>query len=134
MKTIKLLGSLLLVFFVCTAFSMKGNKNKPVYVLGVSASFSDSLVFFTSIQKLDEVHLEHKMLPERAQYSYQLKSYLESSEGLANRTCFVYFSTNRRKLEKTIDKLESKYTKGGTSAVIRELSPDAFTFRKPETE
>lgn len=133
MKTIKLLGSLLLVFFLCSAFSLKGNKSKPLYVLGVSASFSDSLVFFTTIQQLEGVHLHNKMLPERAQYSYQLKNHLESTQGLANRTCFVYFSHNRKSLQKTITKLENKYSKGGVVA-IRELGADSFEFTKPNVE
>ena len=91
MKSIKILCSLLLVLMVCSAFSLKGSKGKSVYIVGVSASFTDSLVYFTEIQLLDSVRLDkNKMLPERSQYSYQLKNYLENEEGLTNRTCFVY--------------------------------------------
>ncbi|MGL4518704.1 MAG: hypothetical protein ACRCUJ_03100 [Phocaeicola sp.] len=133
MKTIKLLGLLLLLFSVCSAFSFKGSKNKPVYALGVSASFADSLVFFTTIQELQGVHLQNDMLPERAQYSYQLKNHLESTQGLANRTCFIYFSSNRKSLQKTITKLENKYAKGG-SVAIRELGEESFKFTKPVNE
>lgn len=72
MKSIKILCSLLLVLTVCSAFSLKGSKS--VYIVGVSASFTDSLVYFTEIQLLDSVSLDkNKMLPERSQYSYQLK-------------------------------------------------------------
>lgn len=96
MKSIKILCSLLLVLTVCSAFSLKGSKS--VYIVGVSASFTDSLVYFTEIQLLDSVRLDkNKMLPERSQYSYQLKNYLENEEGLTNRTCFVYFSNSRKK-------------------------------------
>ena len=74
MKSIKILCSLLLVLTVCSAFSLKGSKS--VYIVGVSASFTDSLVYFTEIQLLDSVSLDkNKMLPERSQYSYQLKNY-----------------------------------------------------------
>ena len=45
--------SLLLVLTVCSAFSLKGSKS--VYIVGVSASFTDSLVYFTEIQLLDSV-------------------------------------------------------------------------------
>ena len=77
MKSIKILCSLLLVLTVCSAFSLKGSKS--VYIVGVSASFTDSLVYFTEIQLLDSVSLDkNKMLPERSQYSYQLKNYLEN--------------------------------------------------------
>ncbi|MGL5957127.1 MAG: hypothetical protein ACRCZZ_00750 [Phocaeicola sp.] len=134
MKTIKLFASLLLLFMVCTAFSLKGNKTRSIYVVGVSASFSDSLIFFTAIQKLDEVRLDNKMLPGRAQYSYQLKNHLESVEGLSNRTCFVYFSTSKKSLEKTVRKLGKKYTKGESNVIIRELPSDAFTFVKVDAD
>ncbi|WP_455667408.1 hypothetical protein [Phocaeicola sp.] len=134
MKFIKILCSLLLVLTVCSAFSLKGSKNKPVYIVGVSASFTDSLIYFTEIQVLDSVKIDkNKMLPERAQYSYQLKNYLENEEGLTNRTCFVYFSNNKKKLQKTINKMKAKYQKGKTM-MIRQVNPNAFQFRKPETE
>ena len=56
MKFVKVLASLLMVFMVCSAFSLKGNdKSKGMYIVGVSASFSDSLVYFTDIQYLDSV-------------------------------------------------------------------------------
>ncbi|MGL5273090.1 MAG: hypothetical protein ACRC8J_06365 [Phocaeicola sp.] len=105
-----------------------------MYVVGVSASFTDSLIYFTGIQELEGVYLEHKMLPERAQYSYQLKNYLESSEGVTGRTCFIYFSTNRKSLEKTITKIEGKYTKGSSNVAIRELDSTSFKFTKPEQD
>lgn len=134
MRTLKILCSLLLVLIVCSAFSLKGSKGKSVYIVGVSASFTDSLVYFTEIQLLDSVKLDkNKMLPERAQYSYQLKNYLENQEGLTNRTCFVYFSNNKNKLQKTISKMKTKYQKGKTM-LIREVNPNEFRFKKPETE
>ena len=71
------------------------------------------------------------MLPERSQYSYQLKNYLENEEGLTNRTCFVYFSNSKKKLQKTINKMKTKYQKGKT-LLIREVNPNAFKFKKPE--
>ena len=134
MKFIKILCSLLLVLTVCSAFSLKGSKNKTVYIVGVSASFTDSLVYFTEIQLVDSVKIDkNKMLPERAQYSHQLKNYLENEEGLTNRTCFVYFSNNKKKLQKTVNKMKAKYQKGKTM-MIRQVNPNAFRFRKPETE
>lgn len=131
MKFVKIFCSLLLVLMVCSAFSFKGNKSKAVYIVGVSASFSDSLVYFTEVQLLDSVHLDkNKMLPERSHYSYQLKNYLEQQEGLANRTCFVYFSNNKSALEKTMTKLKNKYQKGNT-LLIRQVNPNTFRFTKP---
>lgn len=132
MKFIKIVCSLFVVLMLCSAFSLKGNKNKAVYIVGVSASFTDSLVYFTEVQALDSVSLDkNKMLPNRSHYSYQLKNYLEQQEGLDNRTCFVYFSTKKSSLEKTVAKLKTKYQKGKTM-LIRQVNPNAFSFTKPE--
>lgn len=132
MKIIKTLCALFVVLMTCSAFSLKGKKGKPVYIVGVSASFTDSLVYFTEIQLLDSVYLDkNKMLPERSHYSYQLKNYLENEEGLTDRTCFVYFSNKRRTLQKEMSKMKTKYQKGNT-LLIREVNPNAFRFTKPE--
>lgn len=132
MKFIKSFCFLLGMLIVCSAFSLKDGKAKSVYIVGVSASFTDSLVYFTEIQSLDSVSLDkNKMLPQRSQYSYQLKNYLENEEGLSNRTCFVYFSCNKKKLQKTINKMKTNYQKG-KSLLIREVNPNAFRFEKAE--
>lgn len=132
MKNIQFYGMLLAVFICCSAFSFKKKyTGKPVYMVGVSASFSDSLVYFTDIQLVDSVFLDKEgFLPQRQQYSYQLKSYMENSAGMTQRTCFVYFDVNKSKLEKNIKKLRDKYQKGGKN-IIRQVSED-FKFTKAE--
>mgnify|MGYP003315287941 CR=1 FL=1 len=131
MKNIKILGALLLVFIMCSAFSMKKKDDKQVYIAGVSASFKDSLVYFTDIRLVDSVILDkNKMLPQRQQYSYQLKTYLESKLGQSNRTCFIYFDSNKTKLEKSIKKMKDKYKKSGKS-IIRQVDSE-FKFTKAE--
>lgn len=131
MKNIKILGALLLVFIMCSAFSMKKKDDKQVYIAGVSASFKDSLVYFTDVQLVDSVILDkNKMLPQRQQYSYQLKTYLESKLGQSNRTCFIYFDSNKTKLEKSIKKMKDKYQKSGKS-IIRQVDSE-FKFTKAE--
>lgn len=116
---------------VCSAFMPK-NKVNGVYMVGVSASFSDSLVYFTDIQFLDSVIPNKKttLLPERNQYSEQLDAYLEQIKGMSNRTCFIYFNENKAKLEKDIKKIKEKYLNGGKS-VLRELGSE-FKFSKSE--
>lgn len=131
MKNIKILGALLLVFIMCSAFSMKKKDDKQVYIAGVSASFKDSLVYFTDVQLVDSVILDkNKMLPQRQQYSYQLKTYLESKLGQSNRTCFIYFDSNKTKLEKSIKKMKDKYQKSG-KLIIRQVDSE-FKFTKTE--
>ena len=129
MKFVKVLAALLMVFMVSSAFSLKKSKSNGLYIVGVSASFSDSLIYFTDIQFVDSVVLDKdKMLPMRGQYSDQLDAYLEQKLGLENRTCVIYFNEKKHKLEKTIKKMQDKYKKAGTS-VLRETGED-FKFTK----
>ena len=130
MKFVKIFASLFLVFMVCSAFSLKGNKkDMGMYMVGVSASFTDTLIYFTDIQHLDSVSLDKaKLLPLRGQYSDQLKDYLTNNLGLKDRTCFIYFDTKKSKLEKVMKKMKDNYKKEG-KAVLKEIGPD-FQFTK----
>ncbi|MBE6272865.1 MAG: hypothetical protein E7097_03130 [Bacteroides sp.] len=128
MKFVKIVASLFIVLAVCTASTME-NKKKGMYMVGVSASFTDSLIYFTDIQFLDSVELDkNELLPMRGQYSDQLDSYLEQVKGMENRTCFIYFDEKKDKVEKTIKKMKEKYQKDGKS-ILRDLGAD-FKFSK----
>lgn len=109
----------------------KDKKKYGVYLAGVSASFTDSLVYFTDIQYLDSAMVDGKgFLVGRSQYSVQLKDYLETKEGGKNRTCFMFFNVKKNKLEKEISKLREKYKKGN-NMVIKSVNPE-FKFEKAE--
>ena len=128
MKFVKVFVSLLAVLTFCTASTME-NKKKGMYIAGVSASFTDSLIYFTDIQFVDSVELgKDKLLPMRGQYSDQLDNYLEQKLGLENRTCFIYFDEKKSKVEKDIKKMKGKYQKEG-KVVIKETGAD-FKFTK----
>jgi hypothetical protein len=132
MKCFKTLSVLFFVLLLSSAFTLKDKGQ--VYIAGVAASFSDSIVYFTDIQTVDSVVLDnHGFLPGRARLSSQLKTYLEDKESLPNRVCLVYFSENRDKLEKQIKKIKEKYIKSKKS-YIRELSSESFKFSKPVIE
>lgn len=127
MKFVKIVASLFIVLAVCTASTME--KKKGMYMVGVSASFTDSLIYFTDIQFLDSMELDKdELLPMRGQYSDQLDSYLEQVKGMENRTCFIYFDEKKDKVEKTIKKMKEKYQKDGKS-ILRDLGAD-FKFSK----
>lgn len=133
MRYTKIFCFLFAAAFAVSAFSKQPkDKNKyGVYLAGVSASFADSLVFFTDIQFVDSAAVDEKdMLVGRASYSYQLKDYLEQKQGEQNRTCFMFFNRKKAKLEKEMKKLKEKYQKGGT-LVIRDVD-SSFKFEKPE--
>ena len=107
MKYVKILFAIALVFTMCSAFSLKKDHSKPVYAFGISASFTDTVVYFTDIQILDSAKVSKEgFLSHRELYSYQLKNYLEFDKGLPNRTCMIYFSENKKKLGKEHDQIE----------------------------
>ena len=127
MKYVKILFAIALVFTMCSAFSLKKDHSKPV-----SASFTDTVVYFTEIQILDSVSLSKEgFLAHRELYSYQLKNYLEDNLLQQNSTCMIYFSENKSKLEKEATKILNKYKKSRNMTVTR-IEADKFRFTKPE--
>lgn len=132
MKFVKIVASLFIVLAMCTASTLENKKN-GMYIVGVSASFTDSLIYFTDIQFVDSVNVDkNKLLPMRSQYSDQLENYLEQVKGMKNRTCFIYFNEKKSKLEKNINKMKDNYQKEGKS-ILRELG-DEFKFTKAVAE
>lgn len=114
-----------------TAKKSKDKNKYGVYMAGVSASFTDSLVYFTNIQFLDSAQVDGKgFLVGRSQYSVQLKDYLETKEGGKNRTCFMFFNLKKNKLQKELQKLKEKYNKG-KNMVLKDVNPE-FKFEKAE--
>ena len=132
MKYVKILFAIALVFTMCSAFSLKKDHSKPVYAFGISASFTDTVVYFTDIQILDSAKVSKEgFLVHRELYSYQLKNYLEDNQLQQNSTCMIYFSENRKKLEKEATKILNKYKKNNRMIVSR-IDSDKFRFTKPE--
>ena len=134
MKFVKLIVCLFLVMSVCSTFSANGKgKVKGMYIAGVSASFADSLIYFTDVQFVDSVSLnKEKLLPLSEKYSDQMDNYLEKVKGQPNSTCFIYFNTNKNKLEKKINKMKAQYQKDGKS-ILRDTGAD-FKFVKAVEE
>ena len=132
MKYVKILFAIALVFTMCSAFSLKKDHSKPVYAFGISASFTDTVVYFTDIQILDSAKVSKEgFLSHRELYSYQLKNYLEDNQLQQNSTCMIYFSENKKKLEKEATKILNKYKKNNSMTVSR-IDSDKFRFTKPE--
>ena len=132
MKYVKILFAIALVFTMCSAFSLKKDHSKPVYAFGISASFTDTVVYFTDIQILDSAKVSKEgFLVHRELYSYQLKNYLEENQRQQNSTGMIYFSENRKKLEKEATKILNKYKKNNRMTVSR-IDSDKFRFTKPE--
>ena len=107
-----LLISLLLLMTLSGYARGKSEKDSVVYIFGASLSFSDTIVYFTEIQQMDDVVVEKGFLPNRQLYSYELKDYMSFKESMPGRISVIYFSDKRKDLvkkEKEIKKrLETK--------------------------
>ena len=133
MKYVKILFAIALVFTLCSAFSIKKGSHKPVYAFGVSASFTDTVVYYTDIQLIDSVHLDKNgFLPHRELYSYQFKNFLELDMNQPNRTCMIYFSDSKKKLDKEALKILGKYKKNKAVA-LQKIDPEKFRYRVPSS-
>ena len=109
-------------------------KSKPVvkrvYMFGFSASFTDSLACLTSVQQLDSAWVDpsHGFLMDRALYSLQLQYYVESTKGISNNTCAVFYAKSRRKAERLYNKIRQRYV-GNEDVKLRELPEEEFRFK-----
>lgn len=106
-------------------------KVPQAYMFGFVASFNDSTVYFTNIQKVDSVWVtkKKKMLAGRNNYSYQLREYFAQQRNLPNRTCVVVANTDRKKVEKKFAKMKNKYlVKSKKPYDVRNIADSDFKF------
>ena len=84
---------------------------KPVYMVGVAFSLVDSSVFITDMHLVDNVTLEKKtkFLMDRQLYSFQFQRYLEQAYKGGPYIPSVFFSPNRRKMERRYLSLHKRY-------------------------
>ena len=77
-------------------------KQKPLYMMGVAVSHLDSAVFITDMHLVKDLTVEKKtkFLMDRQLYSMQLRRYLEAEHHGGPYTTAVYFSPNRKKMER----------------------------------
>ena len=94
--------------------SMAQDRKTAVYMFGFSASFNDSTVYITDIQKVEDAWVNNKsgFLINRDDYSYQLQNYLKQKD-----------------IHKKYDSLKKKYTdKKKGDFLVNYLKPEDFTF------
>ncbi|MGN0066938.1 MAG: hypothetical protein ACI38V_04850 [Bacteroides sp.] len=132
MRVLRNMLMALMALMLCSAFTLKEKKGEGVFLFGIAASFNDSVVYFTPIQRVDSVKLENGFLPKRAQYAYQLKNQIEVAQGKSDYTCMIYFAETKAKLEKEVAKVKGKYVK--SQLHLEEIPAETFTFRKPSDE
>ena len=94
MRVLRNMLMALMALMLCSAFTLKEKKGEGVFLFGIAASFNDSVVYFTPIQRVDSVKLENGFLPKRAQYAYQLKNQIEVAQGKTGTFTGYYRCTN----------------------------------------
>ncbi len=110
-------------------------KAAKIYMFGMAAAFTDTIVHFTNIQALDSVWIDskNKFLQEREMYSYQLREYLREKLQAPYRTCIVFYSQKREKLEKKYQKMMRLYGEAKDGAQhfdVRFVTDDDFKFKR----
>jgi len=134
-KTLKIiLCACLLCTFVIGPLEAKKDKviQKPVYLMGVGISFTDSLVFITDMMQVDSITLDRKkkFLMDRQLYSFQLQRYLEATYKGGPYVTAIFFSPSRKRMERRYLSMHKRYA-GGEE--LRMILVDRGQFRfKPE--
>ena len=128
----------LLLIAVGTASARKQQVEK-MYMFGMAAAFTDTIVHFTNIQVVDSVWIESKnhFLQDRDLYSLQLRNFLRDKQQSPNRTCIVFYSTKREKLEKKYQKMKRLYGKdkrGVEHFDVRYIMDTDFKFQPVKQE
>ena len=105
----------------------------PIYLFGTSASFNDSIVYFTDIQILDSAWIDEKteFLINRNEYSNQLREHFNAT-GHPNRTCLISFATSEKEILKKYAKMQKQFkgtTKKPKNYAIREIDDEEFHFK-----
>lgn len=133
MKPLKyiFIAAVLVSAFAVTGISAKNKMVPRMYMFGFSASFTDSIVYFTNVQDVDNAWIESKgkFLLGRDNYSYQLRNYLADVHKMPNRTCVVIYALTKKKAEEKFIKMKRKYTvKAKTPYDVRYINDSDFRF------
>lgn len=127
MKKILLLSLAMALCLIVGAKKDKGVEPTTVYMYGLSASFNDSIVYLTDVQKVDSAYfIKGKFLGGLSEYTSQMNQYFSGKDG-DRRTNAVFFKTTRTKAEKAYVKLRKRYA--GKDVDLRPLSESDFTFK-----
>lgn len=136
MKKIKYILPLILVAVLVigtTDMLAKRVKLPQIYMFGFSASFTDSIVYFTDVQAVENAWIDdsNNFLEGRGIYANQLKDYLADKMQMPHRVCIVMYATKREDVEKKFLKLKRLYTvKAKDMYDVRYLNTQEFRFQK----
>lgn len=123
---------LLTLLMTVAGANAKHNQVQRLYIFGMAASFTDTIVYFTPVQEVDSAWVNKKdFLLGREEYSYQLRDYLAGQLLMPHRTCVVVFGNKRKKVEKKYAKMMRLYSSPAKNARqydVRHISSQDFRF------
>ena len=114
------------------------NKYKPatkedvIYFFGVGSNFNDSTIYLTNIVEMDSLKLlpTTAFMPYRAEFSLQLREYIEGTLGKVNETTCIFYGTKKKKVSKYYYKVKKRYLDEDYDEIII-IDPEKFTFKRP---
>ena len=121
LKIIICLGLFCMVFAEPVGAKKLNVKQKQLYMVGVAVSMIDSAVFITDMHLVKDVTVakKKKFLMDRQLYSLQLRQYLEETyKGGGPFVPAVYFSPNRKKMERKYLSLHKHYSRGKEFRIV----------------
>lgn len=121
------------------AMAQKYQLAKELYLFGTAFSLTDSTVYVTDIQPVENAYLQKrtKFLYARNEYSIQLSSHLKGTKTIEHPTTSVSFAKKQKKIDKKMAKLKKKLNKDGYLIKVIPVADFKFkgiAYSEPEVE
>lgn len=128
-----ILAIILMAVFCPSTIQAKRVVVPEMYLFGMAASFNDTIVYFTDIQRVDScwINTKNHFLQSRDVMSRQLREHLATKRDQPHRTCIIFYAQKRSKIEKKFLKIQRLYTKskdGQQHFDLRYLPEGEFKF------
>ena len=132
MKYLKFIALVVVLSTFLPANAAKKSETTKAYLFGFVANFTDSVVYFTDIQEIENVTIQKKtkFLKDRDSYSDQLRYYFTDKLNMPPRTCIVSFGLTRKEAEKKYVKMRKLYTEKNAGRYdVRYITENDFKFQ-----
>ena len=132
MKYLRFLALAVVLSAFLPSHAAKKPETTKAYLFGFVANFTDSVVYFTDIQEVENVTIlkKSKFLKDRESYSEQLRYYFADKLNMPQRTCIVSFGLTRKEAEKKYVKIRKIYTEKSAGRYdVRYITENDFKFQ-----
>ena len=132
MKYLKFIALVVVLSTFLPANAAKKSETTKAYLFGFVANFTDSVVYFTDIQEIENVTIQKKtkFLKDRDSYSDQLRYYFTDKLNMPHRTCIVSFGLTRKEAEKKYVKMRKLYNEKNAGRYdVRYITENDFKFQ-----